>query len=489
MTEPSSDLPPELRESVAAIAKGQDSAPSDMGRTDRTPDQDSHSQAENGVRSDTEHEGEHSPNTPPSLAYEPRILDRLDEAVAAQGLIGEQHIARATKLVATSRLLDEPGRQVVKGDSSTGKSFAVDCALNTCAPEGLFIRTSTSALALFYTDEGALRHKALVFYEANQLGDDDDPLARVLRTLISEDKLIHEVTDPKTRTTQLLQQEGPVAFISTTCKPSLDREIETRILSLHSDAGDEQTQKVVASILAAAAEPRGAPDLAEWHQLDRWLEHGEREVVLPWAAALATFNLTGPPRLRRDIDNLLSLSRAHALLHRATRELDERGRIVSTLDDYETVRVVLSEAMAVATDKAVRKGTREVVEAVQTLRDDGEDKITLRAAQRAAGRSPSTTHTDVHDALDRGYLVNLSPTENRFNLAVGDPLPAEAELLPSREEMAEVFGQRSPGVRSGTEHPEPASQSGLSESVRGVRPVSSDATQNGRPGLFTEGAS
>ena len=49
----------------------------------------------------------------------------------------------------------------------------------------LYVRTSTSPLALFYTEED-FRHNTLVFYEANKLGDDDDPLARVLRTLITE---------------------------------------------------------------------------------------------------------------------------------------------------------------------------------------------------------------------------------------------------------------------------------------------------------------
>jgi len=38
-----------------------------------------------------------------------------------------------------------------------------------------------SPLALFYSDED-FRHRTLVFYEANKLGDDDDDLARVLRT-------------------------------------------------------------------------------------------------------------------------------------------------------------------------------------------------------------------------------------------------------------------------------------------------------------------
>jgi hypothetical protein len=66
---------------------------------------------------------------------------------------------------------------------------------------------------LFYSDED-FRHRTLVFYAANKLGD-DDPLARVLRTLISEGRLAHEVTIREKHTTALLERERPIAFIST----------------------------------------------------------------------------------------------------------------------------------------------------------------------------------------------------------------------------------------------------------------------------------
>jgi hypothetical protein len=378
------------------------------------------------------------------------------------GLVGERHVARAVYLVHVSRLLSEPARVVVKGDSSTGKSYAVECALKATAPEFIWARTSTSPLALFYSEED-FRHRTLVFYEANKLGDDDDQLARVLRTLLSEGNLRYEVTDPKTRTTVLLKQDGPVAFISTVARASLDKEIETRILSIHSDGSDEMTQNVVAALLNAAADSRPEPDFGEWHALDRWLRSGATEVVVPWGPTLAGFRISGPPRLRRDITNLLSLVKSHALLHRATREVDTRGRVIATLDDYEVVRELLADALAVATDKAVRSGTREIVEAVAALKSEGVQPISLRAASRKAKRSPSTTHTDAMDALEKGYLVNRSQKDRSYDLDVGEPLPTKEELLPSRDEIAEVFGRRSVTVRCPTEHETPMAAGDLGD--------------------------
>ena len=330
-------------------------------------------------------------------------------------------------------------------------------------PKELYVRTATSALALFYTEDD-LRHRTLVFYEANKLGDEDDDLARVLRTLISEGRLKYEVTDVRTHATKLLEKEGPVAFISTTCKTRLDDEIETRILSLHSDSSDEMTREVVRAILLGATEAPAEPDLGEWHALDRWLAANKRPVVIPWAAALAGFDLAGPPRLRRDISNLLALARANALLHQATREIDGGDRVVAKLDDYRVVVELLSDALAIATDQAVREGVRRVVEAVIRLREDGDDeRVTLRRAAAAAGASPSTTHHDAHEALDRGYLIDRSTTRGRFDLDLGDPLPEQHQFLPSADELAEVFGERSPSVRPPTEHSLPHGQADSGE--------------------------
>jgi Bifunctional DNA primase/polymerase, N-terminal len=464
--------PPRQPWKVAPNPPGRDSTE----RTERSGENPRH-ERDSAVRSGTERSPNGDRTLRPKLALAERILVLHDDLVGKLGLVGERHVSRCTFLVHISRLLAEPAREVVKGDSSTGKSFATECALKAAAPEALYVRTQTSPLALFYSDKD-FRHKTLVFFEANKLGDDDDPLARVLRTLISEGRLAYEVTVPEKRSSQLLEKEGPVAFISTTCRASLDREIETRVISLYSDNSDEQTSAVVRSILESASRTPRDPDLSEWYALDRWLAQGPREVVLPWAPALATFQLSGPPRLRRDISNLLALAKAHALLHRATREIDGQGRIVSTLDDYDVVRGLLADAMAIATDKAVREGTRKIVEAVVALRAEGAVRVSMSAASRKAGRSKSTTNTDVHDALEKGYLVSLSAAPERFDLAAGDPLPDQDDLLPKTEDLRRAFGRRSASVRPPTERSNPAPRAGFGESVRSVRSNTDQAVED-----------
>jgi hypothetical protein len=87
------------------------------------------------------------------------------------------------------------------------------------------------------------------------------------------------------------------------------------------------------------------------------------------------------------------------------------------------------------------------------------------------------------DALERGYLVNHSQRERSYDLDVGDALPTKKELLPSREELAEVFGGVRSGVRSPTEHENPMGTGDSGEcSVCSVDP--GEQAQNAKSGAY-----
>jgi hypothetical protein len=51
-------------------------------------------------------------------------------------------------------------------------------------------------------------------------------------------------------------------------------------------------------------------------------------------------------RLRRDFSVILSLIRAHALLHQATRERDGEGGVIASIEDYARVRELVADLVA-----------------------------------------------------------------------------------------------------------------------------------------------
>src|SRR3712207_9265111 len=64
-------------------------------------------------------------------------------------------------------------------------------------------------------------------------------------------------------------------------------------------------------------------------------------------------------RLRRDFGALLNLIRAHAILHQATRERDENGQIIATLEDYARVRELVADLVSEGIDATVPGTVRE----------------------------------------------------------------------------------------------------------------------------------
>ena len=111
------------------------------------------------------------------------------------------------------------------------------------------------------------------------------------------------------------------------------------MLSLNTDDSTEQTRKVLAALVDEAEHE---VDVAEWRQLQAWLQTAEHRVTIPYGRALAEAVPPLAVRLRRDFGAVLALIRAHAILHQQTRQRDEAGRIVAAIEDYAAVRELVA---------------------------------------------------------------------------------------------------------------------------------------------------
>ena len=77
-----------------------------------------------------------------ALARSDRILDELDRDLNQEGVAGERTTARLTFLAVTSRLLDRPVSVVVKGASSSGKSYVTQCVIGFFPPSATYTLTA-----------------------------------------------------------------------------------------------------------------------------------------------------------------------------------------------------------------------------------------------------------------------------------------------------------------------------------------------------------
>ena len=115
------------------------------------------------------------------------------------GVMNERELIVLTYIAGTSRILEHPVSLLVKGASSGGKSFTATRTLELIGPDFVNHLTSSSALSLVY-DDRPLAHTILFIHEANQLqADENSVFAMLVRTLISEGRIVHQAR-LKTRT-------------------------------------------------------------------------------------------------------------------------------------------------------------------------------------------------------------------------------------------------------------------------------------------------
>jgi hypothetical protein len=122
------------------------------------------------------------------------------------------------------------------------------------------------------------------------------------------------------------------------------------------------------------------------------------------------------------------------VLHQATRERDDHGRIVADLDDYAVVRELVAGVMAEGVGATVSQTVRETVEAVAAIAPP--EGIELRPLADRLNLDKSNVSRRLARSADGGYLRNLEDKRGKpGRWIVGDPLPEAVDLLPDPAQL------------------------------------------------------
>lgn len=410
-----------------------------------------------------------TPPGKPPLADEPDILSVFVKDIERAGLAGEQQAAKITYLALTSRLLpwgkptNRPVSAIAKGTTSTGKSYTQRTVLRFFPAEAYFDLGSMSKKYLLYTDE-SLEHRFIVVAEWASIAGDDEIVAS-LRTLLSEGHLVHGTVDGDgKRQARKIEKDGPTGLLMTTTAATTDVELETRCLAFLTDDTPDQTKRVFETLARLEDKDDLDVDFDRWHDLQRWIaEAGEHRVVIPFARELARLMPTTATRLRRDFVSMLCLVRAHAILHQATRERDDRDRIVATIGDYKAVNELMDALVAEAVEANVSPATRQTVHAVRDLLERKKtEHVSIKAIQNELGIGKSATYDRVKRAAVAGFLVNKTKEGERgWKVALGADLPDSGTFLPIPEDVFQAYSDRAPGNGNGSTEHDPGDLSGF----------------------------
>jgi hypothetical protein len=180
-------------------------------------------------------------------------------------------------------------------------------------------------------------------------------------------------------------------------------------------------------------------NLTPWHDFQRWLATGDRNVVIPFARELGKLIPPRSVRLRRDFSQILLAVKAHALLHRQHRQVNERGEIVADITlDYLPVAKLMGGIIAEASGTSVAKEVQETVDAVRvaatnTAPDDG---ATAFEVAKLLKLDKSSAWRRLRVAMEKGFVINLETRRGhpgRYRITEQDVVAEE--LLPDVEAL------------------------------------------------------
>jgi hypothetical protein len=368
-------------------------------------------------------------------------LELAADTIRGLGYGGDLKPAKITYLAATSRLLDmRPGAMPVHlllmGPPSAGKNYTVNRVLMLLPPEAVITIDAGSPRVLIY-DDSSLRHKVLIFSEADSLpAGEDNPAASAIRNLLQDHHLHYVVTMREAETGDYVVREvdkpGPTSLITTSTK-SLGSQLMTRLFTL--EISDDKNQIGLRLETQATLETEGImPPDSGLVAFQQYLQFkAPIRVIVPFARelAIAMAKMAAAPRIQRDFARLISLIKSVALLRQYHRKVDGQGQIIALPEDYDTVRELVND-MYVDSSTGATNEMRKLVETVTSLdanRAEGE-RITNSLLAQKTGTNAKQVLRRARKAILAGWLVNKEQRKSYpADYAPGEPMP-ETEGLP-----------------------------------------------------------
>ena len=269
------------------------------------------------------------------------LLKKILE-VQAHKLVGEEESVLMTYLAVSTCKLPPQNRigTQLTGDSSGGKTHVAKTVLELLPEEAVVDFTRMSSTALEHADSIDWNHKILFTAEAAGAEASIEVLKHYTDDSGSGSKLFTVEKDEGTNEYKsvLKESKGQPAFLTTTAKVINDYEFLNRLLTIPIDLSEKQTKRII--------EFKGEKNTKPWKYTgdEKWKEVyrnafrllNEYPVVVPYAEALVKMVDTKKIKSRRDIDKVLWLIKASALVHqyqRATVKVKGKEYLIANFID------------------------------------------------------------------------------------------------------------------------------------------------------------
>lgn len=312
------------------------------------------------------------------LLLDDRLLFRVKKALDRQEVVGENINKILLYLIYTSRLMRKPISCLIKGLSSSGKTYLMGKVLSLIPPEGHITLQQASAKSLYYVGELDLKHKMIIIGEMHGAEEAQYSLREAQDGIGDGDLTIMTVEkDPDTNQNQTVfrRVSGPCGFVSSTTEVEINPENETRNFSIYVKIDEQKVVDTASPLIdkyLGNANLLSQDEILLFHNAQRSLQT-DLNVKIPYIKYVLDKFPSSPIRVMRDRVRFCVLLETIAVIHQFQRKIttDDDGRkwIIASISDYN-IALILMDEILVETIYELPAKSRDIYEEVRKMRGE-----------------------------------------------------------------------------------------------------------------------
>lgn len=348
------------------------------------------------------------------------LIECFSDAIQSSGIMGNENTSLAAFVIGISFLLKKPLHGILQGSSGSGKSHVLHGVVDLI-PQEIKVQATRVTSKSFYNYSGDdLMNRLLVLEDLDGL-DEDGEFA--LREMQSAGFLSSSTVEKGRYRSELKSKIKAInvhfSTLAATTNTNIVDDNESRSIILGIDESEEQTQRVVEYQSKKFA---GLIDGADENQVKKELRNVVRKlkkvpivnpyadkIKLPFEGAL----------LRRLNEQLNVFITAITLLHQYQRELDDEGRLVTTVKDISAAVEILFDSIILKRDD-LDSSTRQFYNELKLYvknrsTENGKSvKFLQREVREHLNRSRTNTSKYLKALVDLEYLQSTGNANKGF---------------------------------------------------------------------------
>ena len=281
----------------------------------------------------------------------PDLMERLSKLLGQSGIVGEEQNRLFLFLVAFSHKLPHTLHALIQGSSGSGKTRLLKQIAACMPPESTTKLTRISDKVLYNYPEHYFVNRLMCLEDIDGLGEEAEFAFRELQS----NGELNSATSIKLENGQITSGQktvrGPIASLCCTTRGEVYEDNMGRCFLIAVDESSEQTSRVISYQNQKAA---GQINEAHERKVQQSLQQVVRilqplDVVNPYAHRVRLPEEAH--KIRRLNELFQSFIKIITLLHQYQRKKDERGQLISTLDDIEQATRIIFESILLKVDE------------------------------------------------------------------------------------------------------------------------------------------